>query len=592
MIELELLAPAANKDIAIEAILHGADAVYMGATSHGARKSAGNSIEDIKEVAIFAHQYRVKVYVTVNTIIYDHELSLVETLIWDLYRVGVDAIIVQDMGVLRLNLPPIELHASTQCDTRTVDKAVFLQEIGFSQIVLARELNIAEIKEICNAVNVPVECFVHGALCVSYSGRCRASQVKTGRSANRGECSQLCRLPYSLIDSNGKTIVSSQHLLSLKDLNLSESIESLIKAGVRSFKIEGRLKDAGYVKNVTAYYRNIIDKFIANNNEYCRSSYGISEITFTPKLEKSFNRGFTSYFFSNRKQTSQASLITPKSLGEKINSISELHNGDGISFINSRGEYEGVRINKVENGRLVGAKPFTLPRGAEIRRTYDIEWDKTLNKQTARRIVWIDIEIDEFGITAIDERGNKIRISLEVDKYQADKKMDPKKIFAKLGTTIYRLRNFTNKLGEQTFIPASQLNEMKRRLITALDDANLASYPIQLKRKENKEYGYSIKSLDSESNVSNRLARIFYESHGSSVKDKAIEISTPIDKEIAVMRTRYCIRRELGMCKKEVGGKKADLYREPFYLKSANNEMRIEFDCKECGMILFAQNKK
>lgn len=592
MIELELLAPAANKDIAIEAILHGADAVYIGATSHGARKSAGNSIEDIKDVVTFAHQYRAKVYVTVNTIIYDHELSLVETLIWDLYRVGVDAIIVQDMGVLRLNLPPIQLHASTQCDTRSVEKALFLQEIGFSQIVLARELNISEINKICDAVNVPVECFVHGALCVSYSGRCRASQVKTGRSANRGECSQLCRLPYSLIDSNGKTIVSNRHLLSLKDLNLSENIDSLIKAGVRSFKIEGRLKDAGYVKNVTAYYRNIIDKFIANNNEYCRSSCGISEITFAPKLEKSFNRGFTPYFFSNRKQTNQASLITPKSMGEKINSLSELHNGDGISFINSRGEYEGVRLNKIENGRLVGAKPFTLPKGAEIRRTYDIEWDKTLGKQTAKRVVWIDIEIDEVGITAIDERGNKIRIALEVEKYHADKKMDPEKIFAKLGSTIYRLKNFTNKLCEQTFIPASQLNEMKRAMICALDKANDANYPIQLKLKENKEYNYSINSLDSESNVSNRLAREFYESHGSIVKENAVEVATPNDPEIAVMRTRYCIRRELGMCKKEIDGKKIDLYREPFYLKSANNEMRIEFDCKECGMILYSQYRK
>ncbi|MDE7181041.1 MAG: U32 family peptidase, partial [Muribaculaceae bacterium] len=300
---VELLAPAADKEVAFQAILHGADAVYIGGPSHGARSKASNSVEDIAEVVEFAHRFRARVYVTLNTLVYDSEIAEVEKLVDKLYRVGVDALIVQDMALMRMKIPPIALHASTQCDTRTAEKARFLEDVGFSQIVLARELSLREIEDITEAVTVPVECFVHGALCVSYSGRCSASQVTMGRSANRGECAQLCRLPYTLRNGRGEVIERERHLLSLRDFNASHSVERMMLAGVSSFKIEGRMKDASYVKNITAFYRRLIDSIIARYPErFRRSSFGTSEISFTPQLDKSFNRGFTEYFLQGRRQ--------------------------------------------------------------------------------------------------------------------------------------------------------------------------------------------------------------------------------------------------------------------------------------------------
>lgn len=406
MRELELLAPAADKETAREAILHGADAVYMGGPSHGARQNASNSIEDIRETVEFAHRFRARIYVTVNTLVYDRELKDVERLVWELYRAGVDAIIVQDMSLLRMDLPPIALHASTQCDTRTVEKARFLEEVGFSQIVTARELCLDELRAICSSVSVPVECFVHGALCVSYSGRCGASQACFSRSANRGACAQICRLPFTLRNSKGEILEKEKHLLSLRDLNASESVPRLIEAGVSSFKIEGRLKEPGYVKNVTAAYRRIIDDYIAAHPaQYRRSSFGVSELTFIPQLDKSFNRGFTDYFINGRTPGRMASLRTPKSMGERIKDFSELHNGDGISFFNEEGEYEGVKVNRIDNGRIIGARRFKLPKNAPVFRTFDIEWQKKMSRPSAERKIRLDVEISPSGITGSDERG-------------------------------------------------------------------------------------------------------------------------------------------------------------------------------------------
>lgn len=581
-----MLAPAADKSIAMEAILHGADAVYMGASSHGARKSAANSVDDIAEVVKFAHRFRARVYVTVNTLVYEKEISKVEKLITALYNVGVDAIIVQDMGILRMNIPPIELHASTQCDTRTVEKARFLEKSGFSQIVLARELSIDEIRKVCNNVSVPVECFIHGALCVSYSGRCRASQVQTGRSANRGECSQMCRLPYDLVDAEGNKILRNKYLLSLRDFNATDKLAELIDAGVSSFKIEGRLKDVTYVKNITAYYRRLLDNIIsANPGKYCRSSYGESEISFSPDPEKSFNRGFTSYFLEGRRQKQMASLQTPKSIGERIDAISELNNGDGISFINDKGEYEGVRVNKIENGRIIGAKPFYLPKGGEIRRTFNREWQATLERASAKRFISLDLEIDETGISASDERGLKVRIGLTVDKFKAEKRMEPEKVFSKLGNTIYRLRNFTNNLDPETFIPASQLTALKREILESLDLAAETTYPYTYRRIEEITVPYVCDKLTAEENVANTFAERFYNDHNAKVIDKAIEVTPNPVSDLVVMNTRYCLRRELGICKKEKNGShplaKA---REPFYIESGKNRFRLAFDCSNCEM--------
>ncbi|MDE7437087.1 MAG: U32 family peptidase [Muribaculaceae bacterium] len=592
--ELELLAPAANVAIAREAILHGADAVYIGASSHGARKSASNSVEDIAELVKFAHQYHAKVYVTVNTLVYDKEITNVKNLIRQLYLVGVDALIVQDMGVLRMDIPPIELHASTQCDTRDVDKARFLEKTGFSQIVLARELSLEEIQAICDAVTVPVECFIHGALCVSYSGRCRASQMETGRSANRGECSQLCRLPYTLTDADGKVLVKDKYLLSLRDFNASAQLAQLVEAGVSSFKIEGRLKDAGYVKNITAYYRALLDSIIAANpDKYKRSSYGKSEISFIPDPNKSFNRGFTSYFLEGRRQKPMTSFYTPKSFGEVIEDIRELKNGDGISFINEAGEYEGVRINRVENGRLIGAKPFRLPKNCQIYRTYNREWQNEMERDTAVRKIAVDIEINDNSVTASDERGVRVTIPLDTDKFEAQKVMDPMRTFAKLGNTIYILRNFENNLDPKIFIPASQLTEIRRKLIAELDRANETTYPYHYRRQEDKEYKYLKETLEAEDNVANRLAEEFYKEHGALTEWKAIEVSENPKDETEVMTTRYCLRRELGMCKKEKNGSKAYKdAREPFYIQSGPTRFRLQFDCASCEMRVISPNRK
>ncbi len=582
MRELELLAPAANAETAMQAILHGADAVYIGASSHGARKSASNSVEDIRRVAEFAHQFRARVYVTVNTIVYENELKTVQALVWQLYRAGVDAIIVQDMALLRIDLPPIALHASTQCDTRTVGKAKFLEEVGFSQIVLARELTLQEISDICRSISVPVECFVHGALCVSYSGRCHASQKTCGRSANRGECAQICRLPYTLSDGNGKIVTRDRHLLSLKDFNASDRLEELVMAGVSSFKIEGRLKDAAYVKNVTAEYSRLLDGIIARHpEEYRRSSCGKCEISFTPQLDKSFNRGFTHYFLDSRRPTGISQPATPKSMGEIINDVSELNNGDGISWIEPSGEYKGVMVNGVRDGRIIGAKPFSLPKGAVIHRTFDRKFSAQLEKETARRTIALDIELDEAGVTGRDERGISARVSLDAVKDVARKPMEPRGIFEKLGGTVYRLREFANRLDPSTFIPASQLTEVRRRLVEALDTANTATYHYDLRRSENMKARYPSPRLDYRDNVSNSMAERFYRDHGVEEIEPAMETGRS-DGDV-VMTTRHCIRRELGACLKEKGARKIP---GPLTLTSGRLRFALDFDCARCEMMV------
>ena len=506
---LELLAPAADKYVAREAILHGADAVYMGGPSHGARRRASNSIGDIRETVEFAHRFRARVYVTVNTVVYDSEIADVERLVHDLYSAGVDAIIVQDMSLLRMNLPPIAFHASTQCDNRTPEKCSFLERVGFSQTVLARELSLEEIAEICRNVTVPVE------FCVCYSGRCGASEVSVNRSANRGECAQMCRMPYTLRDARGNALQTDRYLLSLRDFNTLDLLPELVKAGVSSFKIEGRLKDASYVKNVTAAYRRALDEVIAANPElYRRASYGKSEIKFTPVLEKSFNRGFTDYFLHGRRQGSMASLATPKSMGEIIRDVSELNNGDGISFFNADGEYEGAAVNGVDRGRIIGSRAFRMPRGAEIHRTFDRCWQTMLASPTATRTISVDISIDGTGVTATDERGVRVRLPLDVDKDVARKPFDPRPVFEKLGGTGYRLGQFENRLDPSVFIPASQLTTLRRRLIEDLDRANLATYPFDYRPPEDRDCPYPRRSLDARDNVANRLAARFYADHG------------------------------------------------------------------------------
>lgn len=581
--KLELLAPAGNADIAIQAILHGADAVYMGASSHGARRNAANSIADIRRVAEFAHIYRARVYVTVNTIVYDNELLRVERLIRDLYRAGVDAIIVQDMSILRMDIPPIELHASTQCDIRTPAKARFMQDVGFSQLVLPRELTLGEIREIRSAVDVPLECFIHGALCVSYSGRCHASQAVCGRSANRGECAQICRLPFTLRDADGRILAKDKHLLSLRDLNTSGMIPALVEAGASSFKIEGRLKEEAYVKNVTAAYRRILDSIIkASPDLYCRASAGVTEIGFEPELSKSFNRGFSTYFLQTRRPASLTSPDTPKSLGEPIFDISKLHNGDGISFFDDSGRFTGALVNGVEAGRILTSNHVRIPKNAQIFRTSDRVWDKSMQRPTADRKIAVSVHLDMRGVTASDERGCMVRLPLDVVADKAQRPQDYRRIFEKLGNTPYRLDAFESEIPADVFIPAGQLSGLRRRLVAALDEANVATYPFGYRRKENLAARYMTDSLDFRDNVANRLAHCFYEEHGVRSIQPAMEV-TKSRHSGRVMTTRHCILRELGMCKKEKGSRRPA---EPLVISSGRDSFTLEFNCRDCEMHL------
>lgn len=582
---LELLSPAANAEIAIQAILHGADAVYIGPPSHGARKMAANSIDDIERVVDFAHQYRAKVYATVNTIIYDSEIKQVENLCRELYHAGIDALIIQDMGILRMKIPPIALHASTQCDIRTPEKAKFLEEVGFSQLVLARELTLQEIKDITTTVSIPVETFIHGALCVSYSGRCHASYVITGRSSNRGECAQICRFPYTLTDSDGKIISKDRYLLSLKDFNASRNLKDLINAGVSSFKIEGRLKDAGYVKNITALYNLQLNEIVKGNPElYGRSSFGEVKINFNPQADKSFNRGFTNYFIEKRKPSDITSFLTPKSLGEKISSPKILNNGDGISFFDNSGEFTGVKVNKIEHGRIIPARNIKIPDKAVLYRTSDIKWDKIMQGETATRKISLEITLDNKGISAHDERGVKVRKLLDLSYENAKKIMEYKPLFDKLGNTPYSLKGFYSKINEERFYRASELTKLRRELIDLIDVANKATYPYEYRRVENKDFIYPSKDIDFRDNVSNRLAKEFYSSHGVTKLEEAIEVTGAKTKGKTLMTTRHCVLRELGICKQEKGNTKG--FRFPLYLNYDGGRFKLEFDCSRCEMKL------
>lgn len=583
--KLELLAPAANAEIAIEAIKHGADAVYIGGSSHGARKSVSNSIEDIERVVDFAHQYRAKVYATVNTIVYDNEIKQVETLCHDLYHAGVDALIIQDMGILRMKIPPIALHASTQCDIRTPEKAKFLEEVGFSQLVLARELTLKEIKDITEVVSIPVETFVHGALCVCYSGRCHASFALNGRSANRGECAQICRLPYTLTDSSGKTICKDKYLLSLKDFNASHSLNDLISAGVSSFKIEGRLKEVGYVKNITSLYHERLQRIISESDgRYERSSFGEVETNFIAKADKSFNRGFTEYFLNSRKAKNITSSDTPKSKGEVIKDIKELNNGDGISFFSEKGQFTGVNINRVEGKKIIPSRKTDIPKNAVIYRTSDLQWNKKMESDTAERKLNLNIDIDSEGITASDERGVQVRLALELKGEPAKKSMDYREVFSKLGNTPFRLQQYRSEIGQDMFYRISVLTAKRRQLIELLEKANKATYQYYYRRSENKEALYPSKILDYRDNVANKLAEEFYRAHGVIKIEKAAEVKGKLAAGDTVMTTRHCILRELGMCKKEEGNPKE--IRFPLYLNHSRGKYQLDFDCKACEMRL------
>lgn len=571
---IELLSPAKDAAIGREAILHGADAVYIGAPRFGARAAAGCSVDDISRLCDFAHQYKARVYVALNTILYDKELAEAEQIVWQLYRAQVDALIVQDMSLLQLDLPPIALHASTQCDNRTPDKVKFLAQAGFSQVVLARELSLEEIRSIASATDVTLEAFVHGALCVSYSGQCYLSAAIAGRSANRGECAQCCRLPYTLTDATGKILARDRHLLSLKDLNLSDSIEDLLDAGISSLKIEGRLKEAAYVKNVTAYYRKKLDAILERrSDDYRRSSEGTTEISFTPDPRKSFNRGFTSYFFNRQPEEPIIQPATPKSLGEPIGKITSiidartfcydgtvpLHNGDGLCYIDNNGNFNGFRLNRAEGTRLHAATPQKLTRGIQLFRNSDTSFDAELARPTARRTIAVTLRFYEISTGfAIDISDGNIVITHRCDTTKTPARTPQRERIkvelSKLGNTPFIAQNVTIDTSCDYFIPVSQLSEWRREAITWFQTARRLSYRPTKRRIPQNDIHVLSSTLDYHANVANAIARNFYLEHGAKQIEPAFEIAQVEDAEL--MRTRHCIRRYMGACLRTPQGSK------------------------------------
>ena len=603
---IELLAPAKNLECGIEAINHGADAVYIGAPRFGARAAAGNSIDDIKALVDYAHIYNVRIYVTVNTILHDEELPETEKMIWELYRAGVDALIIQDMGITRLNLPPIALHASTQMDNRTPEKVKFLSDIGFRQVVLARELSLEEIKKIHDTCpETLLEVFVHGALCVSYSGQCYVSQACFGRSANRGECAQFCRLAFDLVDSNGKTIEQNKHLLSLKDMNQSDNLEALLDAGATSLKIEGRLKDVSYVKNVTAYYRQKLDSIFKYRKEYVRASAGTVKTTFTPQLDKSFNRGFTDYFLRGR-NPGIFSFSTPKSLGEEVGTVKEIRgnyftvagvksfsNGDGLCYIDDNGRLQGFRVNRVENNKLFPQEMPRLKPKTRLYRNFDQEFDKLMQKKSAERKIAVDICLTEnnFGFTLSinDENENSVSLTLQREKEPARTPQTDnlRNQLGKLGNTPFEARDIRIDLSDNWFIPASELSELRRNAVERLLELRKINYRQEIFRLKESKSKYPVSTLTYLGNVMNSSAAEFYKNHGVLKVMPAFEKEQP--KDAVLMFCKHCIRYSMGWC--PVHHKVRSPFREPYYLVSSDGRrFRLEFDCKHCQMKVLADN--
>lgn len=603
---IELLAPAKNLECGIEAINHGADAVYIGAPRFGARAAAGNSIEDIKALVDYAHIYNARIYVTVNTILHDEELPETEKMIWELYRAGVDALIIQDMGITHLNLPPIALHASTQMDNRTPEKVKFLSDIGFRQVVLARELSLGEIKKIHDTCpETLLEVFVHGALCVSYSGQCYVSQACYGRSANRGECAQFCRLAFDLVDSNGKTIEQNKHLLSLKDMNQSDNLEALLDAGATSLKIEGRLKDVSYVKNVTAYYRQKLDLIFKYRKEYVRASAGTVKTTFTPQLDKSFSRGFTDYFLRGR-NPGIFSFSTPKSLGEEVGTVKEIRgnyftvagvksfsNGDGLCYIDDNGRLQGFRVNRVENNKLFPQEMPRLKPKTRLYRNFDQEFDKLMQKKSAERKIAVDICLTEnnFGFTLSinDENENSVSLTLQREKEPARTPQTDnlKNQLGKLGNTPFEARNIRIDLSDNWFIPASELSELRRNAVERLLELRKINYRQEIFRLKESKSKYPVSTLTYLGNVMNNSAAEFYKNHGVLKVMPAFEKEQP--KDAVLMFCKHCIRYSMGWC--PVHHKVRSPFREPYYLVSSDGRrFRLEFDCKQCQMKVLADN--
>lgn len=605
------MAPAKNLVQGMAAINAGADAVYIGAPLFGARSNATNSVEDIAEMVKYAHLFKAKVFVVLNTILYDEEVETCQKLIHELYKIGVDALIVQDMAIMEMNLPPIVIHASTQANNRDAAHVKFLADAGMKRVVLARELNLDQIKEIHDATDVELEFFVSGALCVSFSGNCYMSIANGERSANRGSCAQNCRLPYQLIDGNGTTLIANSHLLSIKDLDLSDQLPNLVEAGISSFKIEGRLKDIVYVKNNTSYLRKKLDNFLEVNSEkYTKASSGRTFYNFEPEMDRSFNRGYTDYFLNKRKEKI-GSWESPKSQGQYIGKLLELkangyvienyeklNNGDGLYFINAFGEADGAQINIIVNDVVVPNTLKTLPIGTEIYRNSDAEFNKMVEQEkSAIRKIGVQLFFTEhtegFELKAIDEDGHSHSIVLKTEKVLANNSVSTipniVKNLNKTGNTPFIVDHTEVEFSQNWFLPISKVNEIRREVLEDLAEKRILEYEREEYQIQKTSHPYPVDKLDFTYNVSNKTARKFYERHGVTEIEKAFELQWDPGKS-RVMTTKYCVKYELGKCARYQRETMGEKLTEPLTLKHGEVEYKLKFNCKPCEMEIWEKD--
>lgn len=608
--KIEILAPAKNLFQGMAAINAGADAVYIGAPQFGARSNATNPVEDIAELVRYAHLFKAKVFVVINTILYDKELEDCKKLIYELYDIGVDALIVQDMAILEMDLPPIVIHASTQANNRDPKHVKFLADAGMKRVVLARELNLDQIKEIHEATDVELEFFVSGALCVSFSGNCYMSIAGGERSANRGSCAQNCRLPYNLIDGTGKTLIANSHLLSIKDLDLSNQLPNLIEAGITSFKIEGRLKDLVYVKNNVSYLRKKLDAFLTDNPNYQKASSGRTFYNFDAEMDRSFNRGYTDYFV-NKRTEKIGSWETPKSQGQVIGkligstnkgyiieNVEKLNNGDGLYFINENNEADGAQINTIVNGVVIPNNFKPVKEGTVIYRNADASFNKLVEREdSAIRKIGVKLTFSEtnngFKLVVEDEDGHQsvseITTEKEVSKNEESVIPNIEKNLSKTGNTPFIVDEIKVDFSKNWFLPISKINEIRRAALEQLIDVRVKEYHREEFQIKKTDHPYPVTQLDFTYNVANKLARAFYKRHGVTEIEKAFELQWDPGKS-RVMTTKYCVKYELGKCARFQRDTMGEKVVEPLVLKHGENEYKLKFNCKPCEMEIWEKD--
>ena len=608
--KVEILAPAKNLLQGMLAINAGADAVYIGAPQYGARSNATNPIEDIAELVKYAHLFKAQVFVVINTILYDNELDDCKKLIYELYDIGVDALIVQDMAIMEMDLPPIVIHASTQANNRDPKHVKFLKDAGMQRVVLARELNLDQIREIHEATDVELEFFVSGALCVAFSGNCYMSIAGGERSANRGSCAQNCRLPYHLTDGTGKTLIANSHLLSIKDLDLSDQLPNLIEAGITSFKIEGRLKDLVYVKNNVSYLRQKLDSFLENNENFTKASSGRTFFNFDPQMDRSFNRGYTDYFV-NKRTEKIGSWESPKSKGQYIGKVTDitpkgyfienadqLNNGDGLYFINENGEGDGAQINVILNNLVIPNNYKPIAIGTDIYRNSDAAFNKIVEREDATiRKIGVTLTFSEtvkgFELKAIDEDGHKSSAQFELEKTPSTKGEviieEIKKNLSKTGNTPFIVDEVTVNFSDNWFLPTSKVNEIRREVLENLIDVRVKEYHREEFQITKTDHPYPVSKLDFTYNVSNKLARAFYKRHGVTEIEKAFELQWDPGKS-RVMTTKYCVKYELGKCARFQRDTMGEKVVEPLTLTHGENQYKLKFNCKPCEMEIWEKD--